>query len=141
MELLNRIEHPETLTYPTNCTVGIFNSTDDAEDAILSLERVGFRESEMRLLEGEEGREAIDINNSQQSLVPRLIRMAEKLLDTGEWTFLETVDNELQQGHLMLSVLTDNPESKDKAVGVLHLHGAHTVKFFSRYYVEHFDAD
>jgi hypothetical protein len=139
MELLNRIEHPDYLSYPTNRTVCVFDTIEEAEDAILALERLGYREDDMRVFEGEEGRDALDVDGSKHSVVPKFMRAAEKFFETGEWDLVKAADQELKEGHLIFSVLTPEENLREAAVETLRKHGGHTIKYFSRYYVEHLD--
>lgn len=136
MDNLERIEHPEYFSFQKNHTLGFFDSRENLELALAALRSHGMDDSFFRLYEGERGIHAIDRDGEEHSMLERYARLIQKIYGSGDWRLLEEADEEIREGHFLLSVFTEDDEAKAEIVEVLRAFGAHDIRYLSPIYVE-----
>lgn len=132
------LNQKQLLPYLSKHTIGFINSFSDVENLLTALKKNGFEFDRIGLVYGQEGLEMVDLRGIYHSMIGKLIRSTQKFWGSGEWVFLEIADEEIRKGHFLLIVETRDNFSKEKAILLFKKHGAHEIKYFSTYYVEHF---
>lgn len=133
---IEQLPHPDYLKYPKHHTLCFFNTREQAQNAAEAILRQGFREDELNIYYGEHGLTAVDSAGDQHSVKEAWARWAQKFLGTGEWNLVAEADKELREGHLLLSVLTENSADKDQVAELMLLNGGHSIRYIDPLYNE-----
>lgn len=133
---IEQLPHPDYLKYPSHRTLAFFNDADSARNAAEAIMREGWIENDIHVYEGEYGVDAVDANGSRHTLKEAWGRWVQKFLGTGEWNLVEEADQELRDGHLLLSVETRNNVEKETISELMLLNGGHGIRYVDPLYNE-----
>ncbi len=133
---IEQLPHPDYLKYPTHRTLGFFSDQEQARNAAQAIIREGWLEGDIHVYEGDYGVDAVDADGSRHTLKEAWGRWVQKFLGTGEWDLVEEADQELKQGHLLLSVATKNEEEKYTVAELMVLNGGHGIRYVDPLYNE-----
>jgi hypothetical protein len=133
---IEQLPHPDYLKYPKHRTLGFFNFQENARNAAEAIIREGWEQGDISVYEGEYGVDAVDAEGTRHTLKEAWSRWVQKFLGTGEWDLVEEADQELRQGHLLLSVVTENEEQKQTVAELMILNGGHGIRYVDPLYNE-----
>ena len=127
------------LTYPTNRLACYFEDIDNFQRAMRDFAKSGFDVSDIHVLHGKAGVEILDIDGSRHGTLARISRLIQSAMADSEIHELETMRDQLEQGHIVIAVATPKQEKRDVAQSIMHNHNGHHITFFARFYVETFE--
>lgn len=117
---------PAALPNSTNRVAAIFDSSDAADEAMRAIEHIeGI--TEIDVVCGVAGAEALDMDGTQKGLAERTIRAAHRSTD---WIEMERFQEELRAGRCILSFRADVLSDLSPVVKVITSHGGRYVHHF-----------
>ena len=134
-----QFESQKLLSYPTNNTFGFFESLGDVEFLIEDLHKHKFADEDINLLKGMRGIDKIDLSGDRHSVFEKMIRVSQQFWKVGDWKFFEKADDELRQGHCLVSVFTADEHGKDTISNLMKKHHGHDITYFNSMYVENIE--
>ena len=126
------------LAYPTNRLVAVFDSDTDAQTTLGELFAAGFAKS-FDVFCGTAGARLIDFSGEQHGYLARLSRLLHHL-NVPEGAQMDSYERELQAGHCIIMVQTDDADSQRRALDILRSHGAHFINRYGRWTMEEMHA-
>ena len=116
---------------PYNSVVGIVDDETRLEAAVRTPLASGCAEPAVHVLAGERGIRQIDAHGERRGVLGRLFRLVDALGEEREHTARDV--EALQAGHFVVTVDTPDDEAKAPARDALVAHGAHFVRYYSRW--------
>ena len=117
--------------FPYDAVVGIVPDTDHACDTVEQLTARGFEESEITLLAGEKGIEAVDLHGKRHGLLGRIFKKIDRLGSEHDESLAHV--RALRDGNLVLGVRVDDDEEKERARQVFEQNEGQHVSYYSRW--------
>jgi len=123
--------------YPTDQTLAIFESEDDALRATQDLEASGY--SSVRRFAGMDGAAELDSQGAAHGGAAAIERALEQV--TSDVSNLASYDEAVRRGGIVLGVQLPKGERPHRAAEIMRHHRGHDVRYFSEMMVETLDAD
>jgi hypothetical protein len=131
-------------TYPTgkfspfHYVTAIFDTPDDLDAIVESLEQNGFSGNEIDVFLGEEGAEKLDVHGKRVGLIKRWLRGVKEFF-TDETEIHAFLDQKLRAGGMSILVNTiGRDERRAAAVQVLKTFGPSDVRYWGNAVIEQF---
>ena len=127
-------ENDNFLRYPTNKLIGVVNTPEELQAAILELNKAGFGEDEINVLCGPKGADRLDVTGEQHGPLARLYRFVQKFGDMESDTLRE-YGEELSSGHFLVTIEAGDEGKRARALNILQSHGGRRINFYGRWQV------
>ena len=121
------------VAYPTNRVVGTVSDPAKAREAIGALLQAGFNQSDIDLLQGEEGLHRLDETGAEHGFLAQFQRTLIRHFETEDFKHLTHHIEDVRAGRCVLMVLTKRREQRIVAGDILHQYGAEFVGFYGRW--------
>lgn len=126
--------------YPTNHVVAIVDKEVPLAAAVESLTSGGFLDSEIQVTCGTQGADRLQASTGRGGLAGLAIRVAEKLgIEDDEMALKSHYEQAMRDGGFVVAVAAPTDERKERAADVLREHGARSINFLGRFFVEGMD--
>ena len=117
--------------FPYNSVVGVVDDEARLEAVVQALLTSGFTEAAVHVLAGEAGVRQIDAKGQRQGLLGRLFRLVDGMGEEREHTARDVAA--LEAGHFIVTADAPDDAAKARARDALVAHGAHFVRYYSRW--------
>jgi hypothetical protein len=118
------------LRQPRNKLVGIVDTPEEVQSAIVELNNAGFGEDAIDVLCGKEGAERLDVTGEKHGPLARLYRFVEQAKNLREY------QQDLLSGHFLIAIEAAEEDKRAQALTILRSHGGHRVNFYGKWAVE-----
>ena len=127
-------EKDNFLRYPTNKLIGVVNTPEELQAAILELNKAGFGEDEINVLCGPKGADRLDVTGEHHGPLAHLYRFVQKFGDM-ESDNLREYGQELLSDHFLLTIEAGDEAKRSRALNILQAHGGHRINFYGKWQV------
>ncbi len=122
---------------PTNNVTAELDTFEIAKNAAGRLDIMDFEMDAIRVYVGQEGLEKIDLDGEEHGIYATLLRSIQHL--SHEWRIHESAKNALEEGRVLISVLTDGSDEQiDQVVEVLKNFEATRIVFWGELSTQEF---
>ena len=118
------------LRQPRNKIVGIVDTPEEVQSAIVELNNAGFGEDAIDVLCGKEGADRLDVTGGKHGPLARLYRFVEQAKNLREY------QQDLLSGHFLIAIEAAEEDKRAQALTILRSHGGHRVNFYGKWAVE-----
>jgi uncharacterized protein (DUF302 family) len=118
-------------SYPAHKILSVFDRAENLQDALDELKRSGFQEREIEVITNPE---QIDFSGEEHGFWGRFVRSIQHYSSEGK--YLDRYEQELNDGHLLLTVVARNAETREKAREILQRRGGHRLTYFGNWVIE-----
>jgi hypothetical protein len=126
----------ERFPYPRQLVVGLFESEQGLQNAVETLERVGFDSDSYEVLQGEDDARSLDLEGAAHGLSGRVLRTLQAASSYDRDHTRRHVEH-LQGGGRVLAVLVgDDEDAKRRAADAMREHGGEFINYYADTYVE-----
>jgi hypothetical protein len=123
--------------HPKYSLTAVIDEVSALTAAVRSLNHAGFSHEHISVFIGSEGLAKLDLKGEAHGFLAQFVRAVESLT-TEERLNSQKIEEGLKLGKFFIAVRTDGSEPQKKMVRhVLKTHGAHGVRFFGAWTVEH----
>jgi hypothetical protein len=123
-------EKDNFLRQPRNKLVGIINTPEELQAAIVELNKAGFGEDAIDVLCGKEGADRLDVTGDKHGPLARLYRFVEQAKNLPEY------QQDLLSGHFLIAIEAAEEDKRAQALNILQSHGGHQINFYGKWIVE-----
>ena len=120
--------------YPAEHVLGVFETTEALDAALLNLEDRGVSAKDIDLLSGERGAEILDKEGKHHGFLAQTVRVVQHL--GHEQKTLEDYDAQLRSGHSLLAVPVSVQNSKTDLANAIKDSGGKLIRYFGRWSIE-----
>lgn len=125
-------EFREWKGFPENAIVGAVDDPDAVEGVLRDLEAAGFDDSGVRVFGGESGVQRIDPTGERHGFGGQLTRSLQALMGIEQEHTRRHVE-ELDAGHFLVGVTSDDEATTARVRDILAAHGGHFINYYSRW--------
>jgi uncharacterized protein (DUF302 family) len=122
------VDQSDTYSYPAHKILCVFEDLEDARNALSDLKNAGFRENDVEVI-CKKG--VVDISGGEQGFWGRIVHSMEYLGSKSR--YLERFENELEEGGLILTVMTRNGDTQEAAKNILTSNGGQRLTYFGHW--------
>ena len=136
----SHFEHPANTheasfrRYPAEHVLGVFETTEALDAALLNLEARSVSAEDIDLLSGERGAEILDKKGKHHGFLAQTVRAVQHL--GHEQKTLEDYDAHLRSGHSLLAVPVSAQNSKTDLANAIKDSGGKLIRYFGRWSIE-----
>lgn len=118
-------------SYPAHKVLGVFDDPNSIKNALNQLKLQGFKETDIEVINNAG---QIDFSGEEHGFWGRIVRSLQHLGTEGR--YLDRYEQELKDGHLVLTVTAKNLETKQKVKDILQSNGGHRLTYFGNWVIE-----
>ena len=123
-----------TLSFPRKHVIGVFDSLQEGEQAILALVDAGYRAEDIAFIPGQDFPSAFQEQLRKEGRFRRTIHQLQVTTDEG--SLRELLAALARQGSAIISVYVPHREHIDEVSAILFNHGARLVKYVGNWSIE-----
>ncbi|HEU0244621.1 MAG TPA: hypothetical protein VFQ75_12005 [Candidatus Limnocylindrales bacterium] len=123
------------ITYPTQRLLGVIDDPGQAREAVAALEATGVPATDIRLLEGTDGRAQLATLGSNPNILSRLVR-AVQFMSMDQLPDFLVYERAIEDGRAVVAVHVANRDAMLRSRVVLERFGAHFLNHFGRLQTE-----
>ena len=123
-------EKDNFLRQPRNQLVGIINTPEQLQAAVVELNKAGFGEDAIDVLCGKQGADRLDVTGEKHGLLARLYRFIEQAKNLREY------QQDLLSGRFLIAIEAAEEDKRAQALKILQSHGGHRVNFYGKWTVK-----
>ncbi len=119
------------MLYPSQTLFALLNTEESVARVISSLQAHGVNIEEVRVLQGEEGRQILDAHGEESGILGKLVRAFENVSEV-QRTYVKYVDQQLAAGAYAISVPVTDETKQDAVAEVFKTAHAHFIVYFGK---------
>jgi hypothetical protein len=123
-----------TLSFPRKHVIGVFDSLQEGEQAILALMDAGYRAEDIAFIPGQDFPSAFQEHLRKEGRFGRIIHQLQVTTDEG--SLRELLEASARQGSHIISIYVPQRERIDEVSAIMFNHGARLVKYVGNWSIE-----
>lgn len=125
--------------YPQDQMLGIFETRNEASDALHALRNAGFASSDLTLFTGLKGAAQLDSEGTAHGIAEFTQRSIEHI--ASDIDDLQGYDEAVRRGAVVVGVMAPDEEPRTQAAQIFVEHGGHDLYYFGAFAVQQLDVD
>jgi hypothetical protein len=125
----------DSLSFPDDTVVGLFDAPDAAASALDALIEYGIDAERIQVLFGEAGARRMDPSGERHGMLGQLRRVVQHFGDE-EIEHIERQARELRTGNFLVAAPAEDEEERDEVASIMESHGGHFINHYTSWAVE-----